>query len=229
MACALVAAVVVVVDGLVALTLQSSSTGVVAFGPVDQVAIARARARPGCRRALVLGRSRVDADADGRPGPQRRRSRTSCPGRRCAPCASTRKSPWASLLLRNGDELAVFAVQAVDRERAVRAVEGLRALLAAARRTSRRRRRCSTTLSCTARPGNDLAGARAVGWARLPPLHRGARTIQRPSRAADPRGARSHLTPSRRPGPGSREPAPAGRSRRARTRRVRAHPARRAP
>ena len=35
-------------------------------------------------------------------------------------------------MLRNGDEVALFAVQAVDRERAVRAVEGLRALLAAA-------------------------------------------------------------------------------------------------
>ena len=44
-----------------------------------------------------------------------------------------RKSPWATLQLRNEDVVVVLAVQAVDRERAVRAVEGLRALLAAAR------------------------------------------------------------------------------------------------
>jgi hypothetical protein len=47
--------------------------------------------------------------------------------------AFERKSSWASLVLRNGDEVALFAIQAVDAERAVRAVEGLRALLAAAR------------------------------------------------------------------------------------------------
>ena len=53
-------------------------------------------------------------------------------GRRCARCAFDRKSAWASLRLRNDDEVALLAVQAVDREHAVRAVEGLRALLAAA-------------------------------------------------------------------------------------------------
>jgi hypothetical protein len=42
-----------------------------------------------------------------------------------------RHSPWATLLLTNGDELAVLAVQAADKERAAVAVEGLRALLAA--------------------------------------------------------------------------------------------------
>ena len=36
------------------------------------------------------------------------------------------KSPWASLLLENGDELSVLAVQAIDKEYAVRAVEELR-------------------------------------------------------------------------------------------------------
>ena len=41
-----------------------------------------------------------------------------------------RNSAWASLLLTNDDELAILAVQAGDRMRAVRAVEGLRALLA---------------------------------------------------------------------------------------------------
>ena len=43
------------------------------------------------------------------------------------------KSPWASLLLENGDEMSVLAVQAIDREYAVRAVEELRPLHRAAR------------------------------------------------------------------------------------------------
>jgi hypothetical protein len=44
-----------------------------------------------------------------------------------------RDSAWATLLLTNGDEVSLLAVQAVDGERALAAVEGLRALLAAAR------------------------------------------------------------------------------------------------
>ena len=46
--------------------------------------------------------------------------------------AFDRTSSWATLRLRNDDEVALFAVQAVDREHAVRAVDGLRALLRAA-------------------------------------------------------------------------------------------------
>jgi hypothetical protein len=42
-----------------------------------------------------------------------------------------RKSRWATLQLTNDDVLALFAVQAIDGERAVRATNGLRALLAA--------------------------------------------------------------------------------------------------
>jgi hypothetical protein len=44
-----------------------------------------------------------------------------------------RHSPWASLLLTNGDEISLLAVQAADKEHAVSAVDGLRALLAAAK------------------------------------------------------------------------------------------------
>ena len=44
-----------------------------------------------------------------------------------------RTSAWGSLLLENGDEISLLAVQAVDKEHAVRAVEGLRALRAEAR------------------------------------------------------------------------------------------------
>jgi hypothetical protein len=129
--CAVVAAVVVGLMLVVALTLQSSSTGVVAFGPVDQVAIAGLGLVMGAG-ILFLGRSRVDADATG----IRWRNvvlQHELPWTAVRAVAFDRKSAWASLELRNGDEVALFAVQAVDKERAVQAVEGLRALLAAAK------------------------------------------------------------------------------------------------
>jgi hypothetical protein len=44
-----------------------------------------------------------------------------------------RGSPWASLELRNDDVVAIMAVQAADRAKAVTAVRGLRALLVASR------------------------------------------------------------------------------------------------
>ena len=78
---------------------------------------------------LALGRPRVDADAEGI------RVRNVLGGYRF-PWAFVRavrferSSAWASLTLANGDEIALMAVQATDGERAVAAVEGLRALLA---------------------------------------------------------------------------------------------------
>jgi len=129
--CALLAAVVVVGMSVVALTLTSSSTGVVRFGVVDQVAIFGLGLVIGAG-LLALGRSRVDADAAG----IRFRNIAldhELPWAAVRAVAFERKSSWASLVLRNGDEVALFAIQAVDTERAVRAVEGLRALLAAAR------------------------------------------------------------------------------------------------
>ncbi len=42
-----------------------------------------------------------------------------------------RGSPWASLELENDDVVAIMAVQATDKDYAVAAVRGLRALLAA--------------------------------------------------------------------------------------------------
>jgi hypothetical protein len=130
LACAVVAAVVVVVMSIVALTLPSSSTGVVAFGPVDQVSVACLGVLAGA--GLVwFGRSRVDADADG----IRWRNVAithEVPWSAVRSVRFDRKSPWATLLLRNTDEVALFAVQALDKERAVAAVEGLRALLTAA-------------------------------------------------------------------------------------------------
>jgi hypothetical protein len=129
--CAVAAAVVVVAMLVVALTLKSSSTGVVHFGTVDQVSIFGLGLVIGAG-LLALGRSRVDADATG----VRFRNIAldqELPWSAVRAVAFERKSAWASLVLRNGDEVALFAIQAVDKERAVRAVEGLRALLAAAR------------------------------------------------------------------------------------------------
>ena len=130
-ACALAALVVVAVMAVVALTLPSSSTGVVAFGTADQFAIAGLGLALGAG-LLALGRSRVEADVEGIRW-------TNVAGRHELPWSAVRavafdrKSPWATLRLENDDEVALFAVQAVDKERAVAAVEGLRALRAAAR------------------------------------------------------------------------------------------------
>jgi hypothetical protein len=129
--CAVVAAVVVAVMLFVAFTLKSSSTGVVVFGTADQVAIAGIGLVLGAG-ILALGRSRVDADVDG----IRFRNVAlghELPWSAVRAVAFDRRSAWASLVLKNDDEVALLAVQAVDGERAVRAVEGLRALLAAAR------------------------------------------------------------------------------------------------
>jgi hypothetical protein len=129
--CALVAAVVLGVSLYVALTLQSSSTGVISFGTADQFAIAGLGVVLAAG-VLALGRSRVDADGDG----IRFRNVAlghELPWSAVRAVAFDRKSSWATLVLENDDEVALLALQAVDRERAVAAVEGLRALRAAAR------------------------------------------------------------------------------------------------
>lgn len=129
--CGAIGAVVFGALLVVALTLPSSSTGVVQFGVVDQVAVGGLGLILGAGIAL-LGRSRVDADADG----VRVRNvvlTRELSWRSVRAVRFDRKATWASLLLENGDETALVAVQAVDREHAVRAVEGLRALHAAAR------------------------------------------------------------------------------------------------
>jgi hypothetical protein len=127
---AIAAAVVVAVMAYVALTLKSTTNTVVAYGTADQFAMFGI----GLVLAagiLFLGRSRVDADQAG----IRFRNiaiQHELPWAAVRSVAFDRKSAWASLVLRNGDEVSLLAVQAVDTERAVRAVEGLRALLAAA-------------------------------------------------------------------------------------------------
>jgi hypothetical protein len=125
--CAVVAAVVLIVMVSVALLLQTSSTGVVTFGPADQIAMVGLGVALAAG-ILLLGRSRVDADEQGV------RVRNIL-GSHDLPWSAVRSvrfgrdSAWASLLLVTGEELAVLAVQTADRDRAVAAVEGLRALL----------------------------------------------------------------------------------------------------
>lgn len=129
--CALAAAVVIAAMTVVGLLLPASSVGVVQFGWVDQVAIIGLGVCLGVG-VLTLGRSRVDADAAG----VRVRNlfvRYELPWRAVKAVRFDRHSSWAGLLLTNGDEVSLLAVQAADKEHAVRAVEGLRALLAAAR------------------------------------------------------------------------------------------------
>ncbi|WP_231851825.1 PH domain-containing protein [Modestobacter italicus] len=114
---------------VVALRLPSSSVGVVAFGPVDQVAIF-GLGLIAAGAVLILGRPRVDADEH---GVRVRNIATGedLPWARVKAVRFETTSSWATLLLRNGDELAVLALQAADGERTVAAVRGLRSLLAA--------------------------------------------------------------------------------------------------
>ena len=129
--CAGVAAVVLVVMVVVAVLLKSSSTGVVSFQTSDQVAMIGL----GVLLAvgiLLLARPRVDADDAGV------RVRNIL-GSHALPWSAVRSvrfdrtSSWATLLLVTGEEIAVLAVQSADGERAVAAIDGLRALLAANR------------------------------------------------------------------------------------------------
>ncbi len=123
--------VVVAVMVVVAAGLKETTNTVVTYRTSDQFAIV------GLGLALAaglvfLGRSRVDADAAG----VRVRNvvvHHELPWQAVRAVRFERKSAWASLVLENGDEVSLLAVQAVDKEHAVRAVERLRALRAAAR------------------------------------------------------------------------------------------------
>lgn len=129
--CGLAAAVVVGVALVVALSLKSSSTGVVEFRTDDQIAIFGLGLALGAG-IMALGRSRVDADAEG----VRVRNvlvRHELPWTAVRSVSFARTSSWATLQLESDDEVALLAVQAGDKERAVRAVDALRALHAAKR------------------------------------------------------------------------------------------------
>jgi hypothetical protein len=128
---AVVAAVVVAVMVVVALGLKETTNTVVTYRTSDQAAMV-GLGLVLAAGILFLGRSRVDADAEG----VRVRNLVvhhQLPWQAVQAVRFDRKSAWASLLLENGDEISLLAVQAVDKEHAVRAVEGLRALRAAAR------------------------------------------------------------------------------------------------
>jgi hypothetical protein len=125
---ALAAAGLVVVMSIVAVLLKESTTGVVSFRTSDQVAMVGLGLALGAG-VLLLGRSRVDADAS------RVRIRNvvinhEVPWSAVRAVRFDQHSPWASLLLRNDDEVAMGAIQAADGQRALTAVRGLRALLA---------------------------------------------------------------------------------------------------
>jgi Bacterial PH domain len=129
--CAVLGAVVVAVMVVVALSLKETTNTVVVYRTSDQFAMA-GLGLVLAAGILFLGRSRVDADASG----VRVRNvvvQHEYPWQTVRAVRFDRKSAWASLLLENGDEVSLLAVQAVDKERAVAAVEGLRALRAAAR------------------------------------------------------------------------------------------------
>jgi hypothetical protein len=131
--CAVLGLVVVTVMVFVAAGLKETTNSVVSYRSSDQVAMV------GLGLVLAagivfLGRSRVDADAAG----VRVRNivvQHQLPWQAVRAVRFDRKSAWGSLLLENGDEISLLAVQAVDKEHAVRAVEGLRALHAQARAT----------------------------------------------------------------------------------------------
>jgi hypothetical protein len=125
---ALMAGALIVAMTVVAILLKSSTTGVVSFHTSDQVAMVGLGLAMGAG-VLLIGRSRVDADADG----VRVRNvvmNHDVPWSMVRAVRFNEHSPWATLLLTNDDELAVSAVQAADGERALLAVRGLRALLA---------------------------------------------------------------------------------------------------
>lgn len=114
---------------VIAVLLPSSSVGVVAFGTVDQLAMFGLGLVMG-GAVLFLGRPRVDADVHG-VRVRNIASAQDLPWSRVKAVRFEEKSSWATLLLRNGDELSVLALQASDGQRAVAAVRGLRSLLAA--------------------------------------------------------------------------------------------------
>ncbi|WP_346623438.1 PH domain-containing protein [Blastococcus montanus] len=125
------AAVVVAVAVVVALSLPSTPNTVVNYGLADQIAIGALGLLLGAG-VLLLGRSRVDADAAG-VHVRNFVVHHAVPWTAVRAVRFERSSAWASLLLENGDEISMHGLQALDKEQAVQAVEGMRALHAAAR------------------------------------------------------------------------------------------------
>jgi cytochrome c biogenesis protein CcdA len=131
LALALAGVVVLAVMVVVAAGLKETTNTVVTYRTSDQFAIV-GLGLVIAAGLVFLGRSRADADAGG----VRVRNvvvHHELPWQAVRAVRFERKSAWASLVLENGDEVSLLAVQAVDKEHAVRAVEGLRALRTAAR------------------------------------------------------------------------------------------------
>jgi len=129
--CAVVAVVVLGTMIVAGLLLKESDNSVVSFRTSDQFGIAGL----GVVLAVgivLLGRPRVDADVDGIRVRNILGTHT-LPWTAVRALRFDRKSAWGSLELRNGEEIAVLALQAMDKERAVAAFEGLRTLLTESR------------------------------------------------------------------------------------------------
>lgn len=128
--CRVAAALIVVAFAGVAVSLRSGGQADL-FGVADQIAMIGLGLLGGLA-VLSLTRARVEADVTGI------RVRNVL-GEKVLPWQVVTAvrlddgAPWASLDLADDDTVALLAVQANDRELAVRAVLGLRALLAASR------------------------------------------------------------------------------------------------
>jgi len=202
----ILAVLVVVVFSAVATTLRGpTDSGKSVFQTGDQVAMIGLGIL-GALGILLFTRPRVSADAD------RIRIRNvigsyELPWDVVRSVEFRRGSPWASLELENDDVVAVMAVQAADKEYAVAAVRGLRALLATAHRTG-------SVLESWSRPtARCPRTARSVpsGAARShPPAVTAAGSG--PPRGKHPPAAvlNRHLAATGRAGPGMRRGLPFG-------------------
>jgi hypothetical protein len=128
--CACTSIAIVAVMTVVAILLKSSTTGVVAFRTADQIAMVILGLALGAA-VLWVSRPRMDADTAG----IRVRNIVGTyelPWSVVQAVRFDQHSPWATLRLTDGEEVAVLAVQAADGERTVQAVQALRRLFAAA-------------------------------------------------------------------------------------------------
>ena len=111
--CAVAALALVAVMTVVAVLLRPSSNSVVAFRTADQVAMVGLglRSGPGCCCSPAPGSTPTPRAS----GCGTWWDRHALPWSVVRAVRFDRKSPWASLLLSNGDELSVLAVQAADK------------------------------------------------------------------------------------------------------------------